>query len=58
MSRSLLDEEYVIKRAALDGLMGDPRQGLQVLRKFVVENPTNPITPLAIAELRRRGISP
>ncbi len=58
MSRSLLDEEYVIKRAALDGLMGDPRQGLQILRKFVVENPTNPITPLAIAELRRRGIAP
>ena len=57
MSRSLLDEEYVIKRAALDGLMGDPRQGMQVLREFVVENPTNPITPLAIVELRRRGIS-
>ncbi len=58
MSRSLLADEYVIKRAALDGLLGDVRQGLPFLRKFVVENPTDSITPLALAELNRRGLSP
>ncbi len=57
MSNSLLDEEYVIKRAALDGLLGDPVQGVKTLRKFVSEHPTDPITPLALAELKSRGIT-
>lgn len=57
MSNSLLDEEYVIKRAALDGLLGDPAQGVKTLRKFVSEHPTDPITPLALAELKSRGIT-
>ena len=57
MSNSLLDEEYVIKRAALDGLLGDPAQGVKVLRKFVSEHPADPITPLALAELKSRGIT-
>jgi len=57
MSNSLLDEEYVIKRAALDGLLGDPVQGVKTLRKFVSEHPTDSITPLALAELKSRGIT-
>tara|TARA_B110000495_G_scaffold189815_1_gene191239 strand:- start:1135 stop:2751 length:1617 start_codon:yes stop_codon:yes gene_type:complete len=57
MSNSLLDEEYVIKRAALDGLLGDPVQGVKTIRKFVSEHPTDPITPLALAELKSRGIT-
>ena len=57
MSNSLLDEEYVIKRAALDGLLGDPVQGVKTIRKFVNEHPTDPITPLALAELKNRGIT-
>jgi hypothetical protein len=57
MSNSLLDEEYVIKRAALDGLLGDPAQGVKALRKFVSEHPADPITPLALAELKSRGIT-
>lgn len=57
MSNSLLDEEYVIKRAALDGLLGDPAQGVKTLRKFVSEHPTDSITPLALAELKSRGIT-
>ena len=57
MSNSLLDEEYVIKRAALDGLLGDPVQGVKTLRKFVSEHPTDSITPLALAELKNRGIT-
>jgi HEAT repeat protein len=56
MSNSLLDEEYVIKRAALDGLLGDPVQGVKTIRKFVSEHPTDSITPLALAELKSRGI--
>ena len=58
MERSLLDEEYVIRRAAMDGLLSDPGRGLPVLRKFVRENPTNTITPFIATELRNRGISP
>ena len=57
MSNSLLDDEYVIKRAALDGLLGDPAQGIKALRKFVSEHPADPITPLALAELKSRGIT-
>ncbi|MBU63515.1 MAG: hypothetical protein CMI26_13540 [Opitutae bacterium] len=57
MSNSLLDEEYVIKRAALDGLLGDPVQGVKTIRKFVSEHPTDSITPLALAELKSRGIT-
>jgi len=56
MSNSLLDDEYVIKRAALDGLLGDQLQGVKAIRKFVSEHPMDPITPLALAELKSRGI--
>ena len=58
MSRSLLDDDYVIQRAAMDGLLSDRTEGLRALQKFVSGNPKNRISAMALAELRVRGIRP
>ena len=58
MKRSLLDDDYVIQRAAMDGLLSDRAEGVRALRKFVSENPDNRISSMATSELRARGIQP
>jgi hypothetical protein len=58
MKRSLLDDDYVIQRAAMDGLLSDRAEGVLALRKFVSENPKNRISAMAMSELRVRGIQP
>ena len=58
MKRSLLDDDYVIQRAAMDGLLSDRAEGVRALRKFVSENPKNRISAMAMSELRVRGIQP
>ena len=58
MYRSLLDDDYVIQRAAMDGLLGDRTEGVRTLQKFVSENPKNRISAMALAELRARGVRP
>ena len=58
MKRSLLDDDYVIQRAAMDGLLSDRAEGVQALKKFVSENPQNRISSMAVSQLRARGIQP
>ena len=58
MKRSLLDDDYVIQRAAMDGLLSDRAEGVRALRKFVSDNPKNRISAMAMSELRVRGIQP
>lgn len=58
MSRSLLDDDYVIQRAAMDGLLRDRTEGIRALQKFVSENPKNRISAMALVELRARGVRP
>ena len=58
MKRSLLDDDYVIQRAAMDGLLGDRAEGVEALKKFVSENPQNRISSMAISQLLARGIQP
>ncbi len=58
MKRSLLDDDYVIQRAAMDGLLGDRAEGVQALKQFVSENPKNRISSMAVSQLLSRGIQP
>jgi len=58
MSRSLLDDDYVIQRAAMDALLGDHKEGLEELKKYVVKYPQSRISSLARAELNRKGVMP
>ncbi len=58
MKRSLLDDDYVIQRAAMDGLLSDRVEGVQALKKFVSENPKNRISSMAVSQLLARGIQP
>ena len=58
MSRSLLDEDFVIQRAAMDGLLAGGPEGVKTLRDFVSKNPRNRISSLASSELRIRGVQP
>ena len=58
MKRSLLDDDYVIQRAAMDGLLSDRAEGVQALKKFVSENPKNRISSMAVSQLLARGIQP
>ena len=58
MSRSLLDEDFVIQRAAMDGLLAGGPEGVRALREFVSKNPRNRISSLASSELRIRGVQP
>ena len=56
MSRSLLDDDYVIQRAAMDSLLGDRQEGLEVLKKYIAKNPQSRISSLARVELTKMGI--
>ena len=56
LSRSLLDDDYVIQRAAMDGLLEDKEQGVPALKKYVTQNPQSRISNLARNELNKLGI--
>ena len=56
MSRSLLDEDYVIQRVAMDALLTDRHEGVKALNEYVARNPQARISALARAELDRLGI--
>jgi hypothetical protein len=58
MTRSLLDDDYVIQQAAMEALLGDRALGVPVLRKFISDNPQNRISSLASTELRGIGVQP
>ncbi len=57
-ARSLLDSNYAIQRAALDGLLGDPKVGVPALLDFVRAYPAARISSLARQELVRLGYRP
>ena len=56
MSRSLMDENYVVQRAAIDALVADRKDGMRILRDHLVEFPESAISPLIKTELLRMGI--
>ena len=56
MSRSLLDEDYVIQRVAMDALLTDRHEGVKALKEYVALNPQARISALARAELDRLGV--
>ena len=56
MTRSLLDSDYVIQRAAMDGLLEDRQKGVPALIEYVSKNPQSRISNLAIIELNKIGI--
>ena len=58
MSRSLLDDNYVIQRAAMDGLLEDQAEGIPLLLNYVSNNPQTRISNLIQNELRRIGVQP
>ena len=58
MTRSLLDDDYVIQQAAMEALIGDRARGVPALLEFISKNPQNRISSLAKSELRGRGIQP
>jgi HEAT repeat protein len=58
MERSLLDNEYVIQRAAMECLLTDPVRGVLVLQKYNSSNPGERISAMIRIELQRSGIQP
>ena len=56
MSRSLLDSNYVVQRAAVDALLADRKDGWGVLREHVGRYPESKISPLVKNEFLRLGI--
>ena len=58
MSKSLLDKDYDIQRAAMDALLGDRELGVEALLKYLEKNPTARISSLAKSELYRLGVQP
>ena len=58
MSRSLLDNNYVIQRAAMDGLLEDKNQGVPILLDYISQNPQSRISHLARNELSKIGVQP
>ncbi len=58
MSRSLMDDDYVIQRAAMDGLIEDRQKGVPALLNYVNNYPESRISNLAIIELKKMGIQP
>ncbi|MBT5716073.1 MAG: hypothetical protein HOI70_04090, partial [Opitutae bacterium] len=58
MSRSLLDDDYVIQRAAMDGLLDDKKNGIPVLLEYVKKHPQSRISNLARFELSKLGSLP
>ena len=58
MERSLLDDEYVIQRAAMDALLAEPVRGISVLQKYLSQNPQSRISSMIRIELQRSGVQP
>ncbi len=58
MSRSLLDDDYVIQQAAMEALIGDRSSGVPALLEFIAKNPQNRISSLAKIQLRGIGVTP
>ena len=58
MERSLLDDEYVIQRAAMDALLAEPVQGMNILKTYLSLNPESRISSLIRIELQRNGVQP
>ncbi len=58
MNRSLLDDNYVIQRAAMDGLLEDKKEGVPLLLDYISRNPQNRISHLARNELSKLGVQP
>ena len=58
MERSLLDDEYVIQRAAMDCLLNDSLFGYSILKKYVAKNPLARISSIIRLELERKGVQP
>ena len=56
--RSLLDPNYAIQRAAMDGLLSESKVGVPALLDFVRAHPTESISSLARQELQRLGYRP
>ena len=56
MTRSLLDSDYVIQRAAMDGLLEDREKGIPALIQYITKNPQTRISNLASNELRKLGV--
>ena len=57
-ARSLNDDDYAIQRAAMDGLLGDSKEGVPTLIKYVQKNPAERISSLARSELKKMGLNP
>ncbi len=58
MERSLLDDEYVIQRAAMDALLAEPVRGISVLQEYLSQNPQSRISSMIRIELQRSGVQP
>jgi len=58
MERSLLDDEYVIQRAAMDALLAEPAQGMNILKTYLSLNPESRISSMIRIELQRNGVQP
>jgi HEAT repeat protein len=58
MERSLLDDEYVIQRAAMDSLLAEPVQGMNILKTYLSLNPESRISSMIRIELQRNGVQP
>ena len=58
MERSLLDDEYVIQRAAMEGLLAEPVRGITILKNYLSRNPGSRISSLIRIELQRSGVQP
>jgi hypothetical protein len=54
----LLDDDYVIQRAAMDGLLDDKKNGIPTLLEFVKKYPQSRISNMARIELNKLGILP
>ena len=58
MERSLLDDEYVIQRAAMEALIAEPVRGISILKKYLSQNAASRISSMIRIELQRAGIQP
>jgi len=56
--RSLSDDDLEIQKAAGDGLLGNPKEGLPLIKKFIQESPSTEISVYLQNELRKAGFSP
>ena len=56
MERSLLDEQFLIQRVAVESLLDDRARGVAVLVKFAQQHAGKPISASIRAELARRNI--